>query len=399
MNIQNNDLGLTFPNSLYYQPTATLGFPSATEAYDLYSNSGSGIGRGSIVIKKSIGEYFERRHFYIEIAPDVKDRLSKSLTTQEAKSFTEAFTQTSHKNLKTEKITDHKYQLTKVYRLHNLTPCHIPTACISLDSSYLFEDNDIYPHRDTCGCCFHWNPELSMFGAIKELLERQFLLKFWLTKTCTKKIPDKDILKKIKTHEVDILGKALSEAGELLAFDISDPDFPGKCILTIYGQQNKNNNVKYCAGLSYASTEEEAISISIGELWQTFRFINLFLSINGDIETLHDPYLRYFLSCNDYNIFRNISDCTAQKNTRNTSDHDFNFSGLRNTLIKRKISGYFYIKFREINEQSCIFSKFISPDLFMHMNNSQNFNLKNKYSSKFMERIIDSQTSIMVPFP
>ncbi|WP_273820379.1 MULTISPECIES: YcaO-like family protein [Pseudomonas] len=398
MNIQNTDFDSSYPNSFHYQPAATLGFPSVAEAYDRHFNSGSGIGRGTAVIKKAIGEYFERRHFYIEVTPDIEGHLAKDLTTKEAESFAKAFTQTSQENLDCKTLKDHTFQLTKAYRVKDFSPCHIPTTCISLSPLKSSDDNDIYPCRDTCGCCFHWSPEQSMLGAIKEFLERQFLLKFWLTQSCTKKSSNREILKKLKTHKAYNLGETLCKAGELVALDISPPDFPGKCILTIYGQKSSSQAVKYCAGLSYASSEAAALETSIGELWQTFRFMTLFTSINGDIEALHDPYLRHFLNCNSYKTFKTVKDCTIN-HASDAAPYAFDLHGLRKTLIDRKISGYFYTKFRVIGGNSCLFSKFISPDLFLHMNNSQNFNLNNIYSSKFKKEIMNNRISTMVPFP
>jgi len=346
MNIQSSDFGVALPNALYYQPAATLGFPSVAEASDIYSNTGSGIGTGSAAIKTAMGEYFERRHFYIEITADTEGPLSHDLFNSEVDSFIKSFIQTNSKNLNSDDLKSHTYQLTKVSRLHDFTPCHIPTACISLSTSGLGEDNDIYPWRDTCGCSFHWSAEVSMLGALKEYLERQFLLKFWLTKTCTAKLPTQEILRKLETHETYTLCKALSQSGELITLDISDSIFPGKCLLTIYGQKDKNRNVKYCAGLSYAPTETIALEKSINELWQTFRFMNLFASINGDASKLHDSYLRYFLSCNNYETFNLVNSCVTTQKISPATRYPFSIHGLRSALTDNKITGYFYTKMR-----------------------------------------------------
>ena len=54
---------------------------------------------------------------------------------------------------------------------------------------------------------------------------------------------------------------------------------------------------------------------------------------------------------------------------------------------------------RILHGNTYLLSKFISPDLFMHMNNAKNINLSNHYSSKFKKEMIEKQKSIMVPFP
>ena len=52
-----------------------------------------------------------------------------------------------------------------------------------------------------------------------------------------------------------------------------------------------------------------------------------------------------------------------------------------------------------VNGIGCVFSKYVSPDLFLHMNNSQNINLSNKYSKEFAGAILQSRLEKMVPFP
>lgn len=399
MNIINNDFGVTFPNQISYQPSATLDFPSITEVFDFHLNTGSGIGIGSSAISAALGEYFERRHFYMEVFPTSENTLSSSLTNKEVKSFTQAFRQTNFKNLKTADLASHKYKLTNVLRLSDFTPCAIPTACISLNALLLDSDNEIYPSRDTCGCSFHWSAEESMFGALKENLERQFLSRFWLTRKCSAVLEAKEISISLKHHTLTKLHEALCKSGELIAFDISDNKFPGKCLLIIYGQKETTRNVQYCAGLSYAETEAMALEKAINELWQTFRFMNLFSSINGKPHTLHDPYLRYFLSCNNHETFKAINNPIISPDNNKHTTLPFSFAGIRQAIIDQKISGYLYTKTHLLNGNICTMSKFISPDLFMHMDNSKNTNTNNKYSSQFKHDIILERKSLMVPFP
>ncbi|NWB48442.1 YcaO-like family protein [Pseudomonas gingeri] len=399
MNIINNDFGITLPNQISYQPSATLDFPSITEVFDFHLNTGSGIGIGSSAINTAMGEYFERRHFYMGVFPTSQNTLSSSLTNKEVKSFTQAFRQTSFKNLKNADLESHKYKLTNVSRLSDFTPCAIPTVCISLNAFSLGSDNEIYPSRDTCGCSFHWGAEESMFGALKENLERQFLSRFWLTRKCSAILEPTKILRSLKYHALTKLHEALCKSGELIAFDISDNKFPGKCLLIVYGQKETTRNVQYCAGLSYAETEAIALEKAINELWQTFRFMNLFSSANGEPQKLHDPYLRYFLSCNNHKIFKTMNNPIINADTNKRTTLPFNFRGIRQAIIDQNISGYLYTKTHQLGGNICTMSKFISPDLFMHMDNSKNINTNNKYSSQFKHDIIPERKAMMVPFP
>ena len=63
------------------------------------------------------------------------------------------------------------------------------------------------------------------------------------------------------------------------------------------------------------------------------------------------------------------------------------------------VSGYFYSRRARINGVNCVFAKYVSPDLFLHMNNSRNINLKNSYSKNFESLMFSSRLNRMVPFP
>jgi len=53
------------PGALICQPACILSFPTSVEVEDSWLNRGAGIGSGSSSIKSALGEYFERRHFYM----------------------------------------------------------------------------------------------------------------------------------------------------------------------------------------------------------------------------------------------------------------------------------------------------------------------------------------------
>jgi McbB family protein len=67
--------------------------------------------------------------------------------------------------------------------------------------------------------------------------------------------------------------------------------------------------------------------------------------------------------------------------------------------IPRKENGYIYLAQQNCTRTTFYFCKYFSPNLFLHMNNAHHFNLKNKYSSQFLDHIIQHQLSKMVPFP
>lgn len=85
--------------------------------------------------------------------------------------------------------------------------------------------------------------------------------------------------------------------------------------------------------------------------------------------------------------------------SNSVSEHEFSFLGLRSALNSEKITGYLYSSVSAVEGVRCAFSKYISPDLFMHMNNAQGINIVNKYSETFKDSIVQDRLRVMVPFP
>lgn len=383
------------PTPMYFR------LPFCTEIGDQWNSIGSGIGTSSTSIKTALGEYFERRHFYLEILPDSISTLENSLTPKEAEKFIIAFSQTAVKNIDLSNLVNRKLDMNSAIRISDFSCCSIPTVCISL-THHNSDDDNIYPSRDTCGCSFHWNPELAVVGSIKESLERQFLTRFWLTKQCTGTIKPAEILTTIKTLPSYGLYNALIKSGQLLTIDISDENFPGVCLLTVYGNNDPDRNVHYCAGMSYSENRAEALNKSILELWQTFRFMNLFSVLHGNPDSLKDSYIRHFVKCNHYKTFEEI---TSQLNYYPHTSHNksppckLDTENLIKCLRNKNLEGYLYIKTTKIDGANYTFCKFTSPSLFMHMNNSADINLINDYSSSFRFEIYNERKETMVPFP
>jgi ribosomal protein S12 methylthiotransferase accessory factor YcaO len=400
LNISTHSNNPSLPGQMWYQPPCIFEFPFCSEISDQWNSIGSGIGTSSTSVKTALGEYFERRHFYLEILPDSYSSLENKLTPSEVEKFIKAFNQTASKNTNLTNLTSRKVNMTSVIRISDFSACAIPTVCISLthDKS---EDNNIYPNRDTCGCSFHWNSESAVLGSIKESLERQFLTRFWLTNQYKGIIEPNEISTRIKTLPSYDLFNALKKSGQLLIIDISDENFPGVCLLTIYGTNDPARNVQYCAGMSYSENRSQALDKSILELWQTFRFMNLFKVLRGNTDSLEDSYIRHFLKCNSYKTFEEISSkINYSLISRNeTQPPKLNTETLIRSLRTQNLEGYLYIKSVKIDDTKYTFCKFISPSLFMHMNNSKNINIDNDYSASFLSEVHEDRKEKMVPFP
>jgi hypothetical protein len=384
------------PGYIHCQPSASLELPNFYEVSDSWDVHGLGVGKSAIA--SGLGEFFERRHFYNEIKSSTLGSLDYSLTGEEVDGFVTAFSQTSDQAYDEKFIRSHQFKLSRVYRISDFSQCHIPTACLSINKVNVLADDQLYPVKDTCGCSVHVAPQRSMLGALKESMERQMLARFWLTKRCNGVFDSKNLPCVIDDLSVQSIISLLSSIGELTVIDISDGLFPGVCVLVIYGTCHEDSEVKYCAGMSYGSTLREVIEKSVLELWQTFRFMQLFVASNRDLLLVKDPYLAHFLRCNTYECYCRVKDVFVHfKPSGDCAQFDFRV--LLNALQVNDITGYIYFESVSSEGVDIFYSKFVSTDFFMHMENSRNINLDNGYSKRFCDKIIPSRRLVMVPFP
>lgn len=397
MYVASHGISPSLPEVLFYQPPCVKGFPSNVEVSDAWAKIGSGAGNEIHSLQAALGEYFERRHFYMEVFPELYSTLTEHLDKNETAKFVKAFKQTAGPEYSNADLQSHIYGLSKVTRLSDFSSSYIPTATISISYN---NNNDhlIYPSRDTCGCSFHWSAQEAIFGSLKESLERQFLTRFWLTKECADKLTSHEITALLSSGGSSSLYEALSASGDIIALDISDYRFPGKCIIMFYGSSTTEKNVHYCTGMSYAETLEIAIKKSLNELWQTYRFMDLHATLYDDNKNINDPYLRHFLNCNSYETFKEISNFRITNESQQRMDN-LNLQNIIKTFRQLNLEGYIYTKSICLFEKNYTFSKFISPSLFLHMDNSKNINIDNDYSKSFLTKISPSRKKIMVPFP
>jgi len=153
--------------------------------------------------------------------------------------------------------------------------------------------------------------------------------------------------------------------------------------------------------MAYAESLDKALEKSIVELWQTFRFMLSFDQANiGKTETL-DPYIKHFLECNRYETFGKTSSPTklAALQHHKIQPDTLSLSSLLPVVRRLEINGYFYLASLPTKGPTLYFCKYLSPKLFLHMNNASNFNLENTYSAPFLDQVIKNRLTEMVPFP
>lgn len=388
------------PTTALFQPSLLRDNPDIVEIGDFWGRCGAGIGSGTFAGLSGLGEYYERRHFFSEVASHRKAVLEDTLEDHETSFFKSALLQTMVTSKNSASLMAHDFQKTTVIRLKDFSPCEIPTVCLSISPANLDPDNQFHPVRDTCGCSFHWNLENAIFGALKESIERQFLLRFWLTAEPAKKLDLANCISILEKSGCLTLFNALTSFGDITALEITDLGFPGTCIIVIYGSDVPEHQVHYCAGMAYSDSLEKALEKAVYELWQTFRFIKKFHLFNNEISKIKDPYLRHFLSCNKYSTYLEIVDMSPKAISQAERKAALlNIHTLREAVLQADLDGYLYILPTRVSQRTHFFCKYISPKTFMHMNNASFNNIINNYSKRFRSKINTTRQQTMVPFP
>lgn len=307
MNFYNEIHSSSHPDFELYRPSAVAHFPHSVECGSRWQTYGSSSDWTVRVVQSAHGEQLERKHFFLDIASNGRGRLSSALNAEEADALANALLQTSKRaDTNIDILKAHEFELTRAFRVVNLTECAIPSILISISPTRNPFENALYPVRDTCGCSAHATVELAILGALKEAIERQFLLRFWLTNTCTGTVSIGTASAALRNRPSLQLFNELARSGEVCILDITDHRFPGCCLLLCYGSDNENQRVRYCAGMSYADDLTHALEKSVLELWQTFRFMDALYTQGKDDTSVEDPYLRHFLSCNTYSTYTDI---------------------------------------------------------------------------------------------
>ncbi len=401
MNTYNEIHKLAFADFELHRPSAVTHIPHSVECGSRWHTHGSSSGWSSSVAASAMGEQFERKHFYLDVPVHDRNKLGEGLSPNEYGAFANAFSQTTMANQKNS-LHSHTFDRTHVYRITDLTRCAIPTALISISPCRNPIDNEFYPIRDTCGCSVHVTVECAVLGALKEAMERQFLLRFWLTKTCTGKIRYRDACSALSNRPSLSLFEELGKTGDLSILNLTDERFPGCCILLCYGNQSgENQRVKYCAGMAYSDDLSSALEKSVLELWQTFRFMHSFYLKDKALSDIEDPYLKYFL---ENNLYETYAEITAYIKYRTDEAEPAKTCPLTSTALltilrELKFDGYLYLSSMSTTKRNLHYCKYISPHLFLHMNNASHLNIQNSYSNQFQSQIIPQQLTRMVPFP
>jgi hypothetical protein len=393
MRLQFPRFSIDQPSNFVIEPPINAAIPTTSWALDDFGLSSSGIGWGLDGPLANMGEFFERRHFSTNVVSHKISRLDDALPELECMEWLRAFTQTS--GATSQEISKHRFPMTLVHKLDG-TQTYIPTASIRLSRSPGHLHDDFYPFRDTSGCSLHISAENSALGAAREQIERQSLLVFWLTRAAGLRIAADAVSNALES--VAELHRKLSRQGQLDIFDITLPGFPGFTILIIYSGGEKSV-VKYCPGVSYGLDMRSAMVKALLELWQSYTFLAAMNSKGGDGSSVTDRYHKYFLECNTPEIAALV--CGGDRLIYSERDITMHFSAndVWRHLADFTPVSYLYSVKEQVGPHSFYASKFLSPSLFLHMDNSRGNNLDNKLTKGCDLEFISERVDIMVPFP
>ena len=393
MRLQFSRFSIDEPSNFVIEPPINAAIPATSWALDDFGLSSSGIGWGFNGPLANMGEFFERRHFRNSVVSQKNCRLENALPEVECMEWFRAFIQTS--GATSQEISTHQFPMTLVHKLDG-TQSYIPTASIRLSRTAGHVHDDFYPFRDTSGCSLHISAEKSALGAVREQIERQSLLVFWLTRAAGTRIAN-DLVSSI-LESVTELRRKLSRQGQLDVFDITLPGFPGFTILIIYTGGQKSM-VKYCPGISYDLDIRSAMVKAFLELWQSYTFLVAMKSKGGDESSVTDRYHKYFLECNTPEVAALM--CGGDRFVYSDRDIALRFSAndVWRHLAKTTPISYLYSVKEQVGPHSFYASKFLSPSLFLHMDNANGNNLDNKLSKDHRLEFIPERIGMMVPFP
>jgi len=390
-----SDLMSAWPAIMVMSPKLNRNMPAFSQVWDYERiTPASAAGETLKSIQGAIGEYFERRHFFNEIVAGDKKTLYEMMTLPAADAFTEAFVQTSSQV--EEAVRNHRFKTTRAFNLFSLEKQEIPAVIIALDNITAADDLIFYPDRDTCGCSFHGNLNDSMEGALCEFMERQSLLLYWLQGKANTEISGEIIT---GINYLDEILSSLRSEGTIRIFDITLPGAPGHAVLTLYGTTNKDSQVKYSTGLSYAGSLKKALCKSVTELWQSYICMHNFFIGGYTDDDIIDSYQRHFMSCNKYESFTDLCENTTLRKPGRVSpleNHSLE-SDLLSHLEKISRNIFVYYARERVSDNLVWYTKIVSPDFFLHMNGSGAINFNNKLYS--VGNGIKQRESKMVPFP
>ena len=404
---------LRFPGDGWSQPArvvldATLGTRRPRYAWATSrtgaSASGSGLAADSLV--RTLGEYFERRHFYHEVRGQARGTLDACRQNEPGESLVgdlhHALAQTCQPD-RLSLLRQHAFRLSPVVRLPEWRAVSAPTVLFSVGGPGLEDDSAYLPNRDTTGCAAHFDLARALQGAMREFVERQYLLRYWLVGAGGRDVTPAALAGLCPLGT--LLAQHLAQRGELRFIELSLGEVAAAIVLAVY-RGEPDGPVRYCVGLSCTADIGSAADRALRELWQSHVFLTN-MAEPGAEALVHDRYHRYFIECNTMDTARELlagapyADAEAngslgapEAGTCSPSDEAFAAS------VHRRFGPLLaYIAQTTVLHRRIWCVRVLSPRAFLHLDNASHFNLDCAFSRDFAALIRPERLTRMVPFP
>lgn len=383
--------GLSMPWRAVLDANLSTTLPRFTWATNRLGTSTSGSGLADDSLRRALGEYFERRHFYHEVRGDATGPLATVQDDSLRQAIIKAFHQTATAAAR-ERIGTHCFTLSTVVKLPTFEPTNVPSILFSITGNLLAGDDDFFVCRDTTGCAAHFELPRAVEGALREFAERQYLLRYWLTAQGAADVSSA-VAGRLSPTASNLVEK-LRRSGEIHFLDISHGELAGSIILAVY-RGSRDIQVRYCVGLSCDVSPASAADRAVKELWQSYLFLRNMANKADAKALVHDRYHTYFLECNTIAtadaMLSGIAPASAAESGRP--------SGLTKSIHARFQHLLCYLKQTDVLSRRLWCVRVVSPEAFLHMDNSRQFNRDCAFSDAFRTNILPSRQHVMVPFP
>lgn len=385
--------GLEQPSLAVLDSNLSTRLPRFSWAIDRVGTATSGAGLALDSMQRALGEYYERRHFYFEVRGEKRASLSSLEDLDLQVALSRCFEQTAHVEVLSD-ISKHDFNLSRVLMLPEWKYTWLPTVMFSVTGNELGKDKKFLPRSDTTGCAVHFTLDKAILSAFKELVERQYLLRYWLTGGWATDVTSAlcNRLSGASLH----LAEKLDKLGTIRFLELAGGEIGGAIILAVYRGAG-DPSVRYCVGLAYDGSIQAAGDRALKELWQSYIFLRNMAHRPDAASRVHDRYHTYFLDCNRLDV----ADAMIGSGHFSSSDRS---SVTENQQILESICSRFgriYAYVREIRlirrRLWCV--RAVCPEAFLHIDNSSNFNLNCKFSQPFLDRVLPIRSQTMVPFP
>lgn len=284
--------------------------------------------------------------------------------------------------------------------LFNFESDTVPAILVSLTAKGLDRDGEFLPFRDTTGCAAHVDPDRAIQGALGELVERQCLLRYWMTKSATAEI------KALETGifsrpDVATLVERFQQSGDLTLYDISIPDIAGYAVIVVYGAHDLTRPVQYSSRLCFALSPGKAVEKAVMELWQIFVLLHYSIVSGFDGEMIEDFYHRHFWNMNRRASYTTMIDTQTEGDialadflgqpARSRQELLQDVHAITPTVLT-------YLCREQIGSSDVTMARVFSPDLYLHMNGEAALNHDNAIRRMFPETDPARESSLVL-FP